>query len=412
MLKKIALKTYQSLDWQLITISSIVFLLLMIVYVFRISSLLPGFAIEEKAFINEAGNIRHIFDNPLFAPHKILQYLAIRTDHNGFLAMRLPSILLGSIVVGVFYTVLRRWYSVFVSVVTTLLFATNAFYISNVRFASPEITILIAVILLAYGLWLNTRPSAKLAITAGIVVSVLVLYTPSLIWFYLAFLFWQKKNFVQMYHGAKKYFILSVIVTIGLLVPLFLSLLSSLNTAQTYIGLPAELGPALASLPKNILLIPYQLFWQGYPGQQLNLVGTPILDIFILAMFFLGGYYFFVENKKKVSAYVIAGVGFILVLIAINSSRYLVLLLPLVYLAVASGINEMLNKWYSKFPRNPIAKGLAFSLIILAVFSSCFYNLNKYFIAWPQTPATKIVFGLPPNPSVRSINIPPFNTNK
>lgn len=405
MVKKYLIKTYRSLDWQLIGIFSIFSLLLLCLYVFRISSLLPGFTAAEKSFINNASSLRTIFDNPLFAPHKILQYIMIKLDHNGFLAMRMPSILLGTIVVGMFYTVLRRWFNVFISAITTLLLATNSFFINNVRYSSPEVTILIAVLLLAYGLWLNTKPSPRIALLAGVCIAALSLYTPGLIWFFMVFLVWQKDNLIHIFHKARPLFLLSVLSIILIVTPLLISLISTPKTITTYLGIPSQLQNAVINLPKNLIIIPYNLFWHGSNSIELNLVGTPIFDIFILAMFILGFYYFIIENKKRFSALTLTGILLVLIFIALNNSRYLVLLVPLVYIGVASGINEMLNKWYAKFPNNPIAKGLAYSLVIVAVASSCFYNLNKYYIAWPQTPATKKVFHIPPNPSQKTINI-------
>ncbi len=403
MLKKYLVKTYRSLDWQLICISAIIMLLLLCLYVFKISSLVPGFTSEEKLFINESNSIRAIFDNPLYAPHKIVQYIMIKIDHNGFLAMRLPSILLGTVTIGIFYTILRRWFSVFISVITTIMLATNSFFIASVRYASPEISILMAVLLMGYGMWLNTRPSSKLALAIGIAVSILCLYTPGLIWLFILFVIWQKKNIIELFHIARPYLLLSIFIILLLLTPLLLSLLSNPDNILAYLGFPSQIKDSLVELPANLIGIPYQLFWQGREAAQFNIIGTPIFDIFILFMFLLGCYYFVIENKKKLSIFVIVGILLMLTFIALNDSKFLVLLLPLTYIAVASGINEMLNKWYVKFPHNPIAKGLAYSLVIVAVASSCFYNLNKYFIAWPQTPQTKKIFRLPPSPKKETV---------
>jgi 4-amino-4-deoxy-L-arabinose transferase-like glycosyltransferase len=327
----------------------------------------------------------------------------IKIDHNGFLAMRLPSILLGTVTIGIFYTILRRWFSVFISVITTIMLATNSFFIASVRYASPEISILMAVLLMGYGMWLNTRPSSKLALAIGIAVSILSLYTPGLIWLFILFVIWQKKNIIELFHIARPYLLLSIFIILLLLTPLILSLLSNPDNILAYLGFPSQIKDSLVELPANLIGIPYQLFWQGREAAQFNIIGTPIFDIFILFMFLLGCYYFVIENKKKLSIFVIVGILLMLTFIALNDSKFLVLLLPLTYIAVASGINEMLNKWYVKFPHNPIAKGLAYSLVIVAVASSCFYNLNKYFIAWPQTPQTKKIFRLPPSPKKETV---------
>ena len=404
MFKLNIIKTIKSFDWQSIGLFSIIFLLLLSLYIFRISSFLPGFSLDEKTAINSANSIRSIFDNPLFAPHKLIQYFMIKIGHNGYLAMRLPSILMSTIVIGLFYSILRRWFSIFISVVATLLLATNSLYLGFTRNASTEITILAVFILVAYGLWLKTQPKPSTAIILGMFMSSLILYTPGLIWFYILFLFWQKTAIVHLYHSHKKFLVFTPVLIIVFLLPLFLSIFSSIKTLEVYLGLPDDLVNSLVNLPKNIALIPYQLFYHGLNKPSLNIVGTPVFEVFSIAMFILGSFYYVVNNKSKDLFKVLIGIVLLLCFVALNSSKYIILLVPFITIVIAYGINEMLEKWYVKFPNNPIARGLATTLIVVAVASASFYNINKYYIAWPQTPIIRSTFIYPPLPN-RSIDL-------
>jgi hypothetical protein len=65
------------------------------------------------------------------------------------------------------------------------------------------------------------------------------------------------------------------------------------------------------------------------------------------------------------------------------------ILLPFVYLAVMSGIIELLNNWFAFFPRNPMIRNLGVALISIMIGLSCYYHLYNYYIAWPNAAETK-----------------------
>ena len=79
------------------------------VYIYRITDLVPGFSVIEKVSIASASSARIIMNDPLNAPHKVLQYILTRIDHTGFIAMRGVSIVIAIGLVALFFYIIRRW---------------------------------------------------------------------------------------------------------------------------------------------------------------------------------------------------------------------------------------------------------------------------------------------------------------
>jgi hypothetical protein len=86
----------------------------------------------------------------------------------------------------------------------------------------------------------------------------------------------------------------------------------------------------------------------------------------------------------------LALIGFVLV--GISGPVPLSLLVPLLYMGIATGLAYLLHEWLKIFPNNPLARGVGLGLIIVAVAISCTYNYRAYFIAWPNADATKTTF--------------------
>jgi membrane protein YdbS with pleckstrin-like domain len=68
------------------------------------------------------------------------------------------------------------------------------------------------------------------------------------------------------------------------------------------------------------------------------------------------------------------------------------LILPVVYLLIASGIAYMLHLWLKVFPANPVARSLGIIIIMLAVFLTSIYQTRSYFVAWRYNSETSEVF--------------------
>jgi hypothetical protein len=108
-------------------------------------------------------------------------------------------------------------------------------------------------------------------------------------------------------------------------------------------------------------------------------------------MMILGLYYFSQRLYTRHSVTIFASMVILVILIplTVNYQLSVAVLLPFIYICVTAGIAELLNQWFSYFPRNPWARNFGISLLVIAIGITCFYHLQRFYVAWPNTPETK-----------------------
>ena len=381
--------------WQQVTEYLVALSATAALFAYRLHTLVPGFSLPEREAIAAAASLKTIGTDPLFLPHKFLQYLGLKLDHNGFIAMRLPSVLAGLIAAGLFFYVINKWFNLRIAAITTLLLVTSSWFLQLARVGIPEITYLGILAPLAYAVWLPNYKRPIIALGLGAVVLINTLYTPGLIWFTLIGFVWQRKTVAKLFREARIPALFTLSACVMLLTPLLLAFVRSPELIEQYIGLPAAPLEALKELPKNLALIPYHLVLRGEVNPLQNLGNLPLLDFFTVIMAILGGYSYATYFGLRRSRMILGSLVLSCLLVALQGSVTLAILLPFVYLLVAGGLNFMIEQWFMVFPYNPLARGLAVILIVGALGATTFYHLNRYFVAWPQAPATRAVYDQP-----------------
>lgn len=373
-------------------------LALFAVYIYRITDLLPGFSTSEKLTIAGARSARAIMDNPLYAPHKVMQYFFTRLEHTGFIAMRGVSIAIAlGIVALLFYTV-RRWFSFRVAALTTILFATSSWMLHITRLATPDIMMLSIMAAIAYGAWLPQTKKHKTAVALGFALVVWILYIPGLVWFVIIGGIWQRKTIVRLLRNEKAVFAVIIIGLLAVLGPIVYAVYNDPALLKAYLGLSNSPFTQVIEIPKRLLLIPVKLALLNSPPNPVYGIGRlPLLDVFTVGMAILGIYNYYVNDRLLDRSKLLLG-GIILAsgLYALGGQVGIQILLPFVFLLVASGIAFMLGQWFKVFPSNPFAAILAGVLLIGAVVVVISYNINSYFVAWPSVPATRAAFDQKP----------------
>jgi hypothetical protein len=138
--------------------------------------------------------------------------------------------------------------------------------------------------------------------------------------------------------------------------------------------------------------VPVHLFIRGPQYPDLWLGRAPLLDIFTLVACLVGAYFYLTRLDSMRSRFLVSFFAMGVVLVGLGGPVGLSLLVPILYLAAATGLAYLLRDWLTTFPLNPIARSLGLGLIILAVCVSCVYNLRGYFVAWPHNQTTKATF--------------------
>lgn len=381
--------------WQQITEYLIALAAAAALFGYRLHTLLPGFSMPEKEAIAAAGSLKIIAQDPLFLPHKFLQYLGLKLDHDGFIAMRLPSVLAGLIAASLFFYVLNKWFNLRIAALTTFLLVTSSWFLHLARSGVPEVTYLSILAPLAFAVWLPNYKKPLVALCLGAVVLINTLYTPGLIWFTVIGFVWQRKAVARLVKEVRIPALLVLSGCLVLLTPLALAFVRSPDLLLHYIGLPDQTLNALKELPQQLLYIPYHLVLRGPVNPLNNLGNLPLLDFFTVIMAVLGGYSYATYFGLRRSRMLLGSLIICCLLVAVQGSVTMAILLPFVYLLVAGGLNFMIEQWFIVFPYNPLARTVAVILILGAIGTTTFFHLNRYFVAWPQAPATRAVFNHP-----------------
>lgn len=365
---------------------------------YRLRYLVPGFSEPEKLAIAASRSVQMVLENPLYAPHKVLQYIMAKLTHTGFIAMRGISVLITIGVLVLFFYTVRRWFSFRIALISTFLFATSSWLLHIARLATPDIMSLGLMAAIAYGTWLpfNTK-RPRLALALGVGLCIWLLYTPGMVWFVLLGAMWQRKTITQVVRRSKAWTVITATSVIALVAPLLYALARDTSLIPTYLGLSSLTVDQLVHGAKQLALLPVHLLAVG-PQDPVRWLGRmPLIDLFAAVMAVLGAYNYF-QQDRKLDRYKLLLGGLVLssLLACFGGVVGLYILLPFIYLLVASGVAYMVEQWFKVFPSNPFAKILATGLLVGALLAVSFYHINHYFIAWPQAPITKSTFSQQP----------------
>jgi hypothetical protein len=373
-------------------------LALFALYIYRITDLLPGFSTSERVAIAGAKSAATIMDNPLYAPHKVLQYVFTRLDHTGFIAMRGVSIVIALAVISLFFFTVRRWFSFRVAALSTVLFASSSWMLHIARLATPDIMMLSIMAAIAYGAWLPRTKKHKTAVALGFALVIWLLYIPGLVWFVLIGGLWQRKTILRVLKNEKAVFAVIIVGLLAVLGPILYAVYNDPALLKAYLGLSISPLSQIIEVPKRLLLIPVKLAILNSPPNPVYGIGRlPLLDVFTVGMVVLGIYNYYVNDRLlDRSKLLLGGIALASGLYALGGQVGIQILMPFVFLLVASGIAFMLGQWFKVFPSNPFAAVLAGVLLVAAVVTVISYNINSYFVAWPSMPATRAAFDQKP----------------
>lgn len=365
---------------------------------FRIGTLLPGYSSSEVQAYGASGGFRTIFENPVDAPFTVVTHLLSLANDHSYLLTRLTAVGFGLAALVAFWWLLQHWYDRRVAAFGTILFGCSALFLHIARFGAPDVLMFLVIILVACGVWLK-KSANPIAVFLCFAISAALLYVPGMIWIVALGVAWQWRTIDRIFRQHLWLVTLGGLLLASALVPLGFALYKTPDIWKTLVGLPAVGWPQVGEVLSNLYQIPMALFFRYVDASPETWLGNlAILDIFSIAMLFLGGYVFIkharLQRVKLVGWAILAGI----VLISLGGGVSLSLIIPFVYILVAAGIGFLFVRWHEVFPRNPIAHILAFVLVTLAVVTACSYQLRHYFIAWPRNAETRSVYTTPELP--------------
>lgn len=363
---------------------------------YKLGSLTGGLSRAELAAASAAVGLHGIYHQPLDLPLKSVRSVDffVFSDHGQTLS-RLPNAVFGGLAMAVFGGLVYLWHGKRTTVLAGAMFATSAWVLHASRLASFDVMYLWALPTLLFSHFLLRKYYKNpLVWYVNIIIWGLLLYIPGLVWFVLADIFLQRKLVFSSWQYVKSWWQRILYVLAGLIwLPLLVTYLtrSGKDSVMTWLGLPTHIDLS-ASLLKHFVAVPVHLFIRGPQYPELWLGKAPILDIFALVTCVLGIYFYATHWQAARSRHLAVFLVLGWVLVGLGGPVSLSLLVPMLYMAAATGLAYLLLEWLKIFPNNPLARGIGIGLVVFAVSLSCLYNYRAYFIAWPHTAVTRVTF--------------------
>lgn len=369
----------------------------------QLGTLTHGYSGQEMATLLDSLHLKNgIFQHPLNAPFTLLAHALLYFHHGSLFAVRLTATIFGLLTLSMFYWLVRYWHGQRAAVFGSILFGTSAWFLHTSRLGTPDVLLFGVLGLTAFSVWLK-HSKGSLPVLLLIFMAAAWLYVPGMIWFIVAGLLWQWRALDRVFKQHLWMVTLAGLVLLATVAPLGLAIYHDPHLAKQLAGLPPLGWPQPLAVLRHIAEVPLQLIWRGpvLPARWLGHV--PVLDAFTLAMVFLGAYVY-AKHAKLVRTQLLVVILVIgAVLVGLQGDVSLTILVPFMYLLAAAGIGLLLDRWYTVFPRNPIAQGVGLGLVSLAVLAACGLGYRHYFVAWPAAPETTAAFPIPATASSDTI---------
>jgi len=283
------------------------------------------------------------------------------------------------------------------AIIGTVMFGTSAWFLHIARLDTLDVLNFGILGLIACGLWLRHTLHRNILIFVVAASAAVACYIPGLVWFVVvggAGAYPMIRH--ELRHTKTPSKVLAVLLALLLLAPLVWALGRQPALTWTVLGLPQH-WPGITEILKNLGHIPLNLFVHG-PNDAVRWLGhLPVLDIFEDVMLVLGAYAFWHYRQLGRSRLLLGSAIIATLLIMSGGPINLTILLPLLYLTIATGVFYMLEVWLKVFPSNPVARSVGMTVLFIVIAISCWFQYKSYFVAWQNAPATQTVFTYPPS---------------
>ena len=375
----------------ILTLAAVVYLL----YFRRLALLLPGYSAVELNSYFMSSSWHLISANPVNAPYFVPLWLFTAVAHHGLLATRAVAACFGTLAVVAFFIIIRPWYSFRIASLGTLLFATSAGFLHITRLGTPYVLQMGLLALFLCVLWYRRDRSHRTLITyVLVVVSGLLWYIPGLLWFEVlgAILLWPIL-LRQLQRAPKVHLANWALLLLVVLAPLIRAVVGNPHLLLTATGLPSSLN-ALPDVAANFYHAVLSIGIRGNGNPLLGVGHLPLLNAAELILGAVGAYAYLYRERSLRTVFLVGALAISLILMSFNPNTGFAALVPLLYFFIVHGLDHLLGRWFTVFPRNPIARITGVAVACCLLFFSIFYQVRAYFIAWPHTTATKQTFNL------------------
>lgn len=300
------------------------------------------------------------------------------------LSIKLPSLILGVLSFVGILILLKNWLKENVAVIAALIVITSSQFIFTSQDGTPTIMyVFFSTWLLVFALKvsrkINQRSFWEFLLMTTLVLS---LYTPLSIYIIIALasatILHPHLRYIVVRLSRKK---LLAAGTIGLvlLAPLILAIVTKPDIGLRLLGIPES----EIDVRNNLTDLSGTFFNFGWPGASDYPRSRYTLPTLLLML--LGVVQLF-QTRYTARSYIITSWILLLTpIILINPERTIITFVPLMLL-IAAGIDVLLRRWYSLFPRNPYARVAGLVPITILVAGMALVGIERYFYAYRYSP--------------------------
>lgn len=368
-----------------------------VLYAWRLATLPAHFSPDEVAAKTASASVSAIANNPVNLPHKILQLGLQSLGHHGPLAMRSVSVFFIICAVVSFYILIKWWFDRRLALLSTIAFAVSPSVIIAARNATTTSLLICALTaMMTSYLWLQAaRKSELAALICFFTIAALSLYVPGMIWVIaIGAIFFSQRLLRQArsYHNLLPYILLLIFTVLS--IPLIFVAISKPMVGREILLLPDHLWSITESL-KSIAWTGLGFVWRTRNNLPTTLGYLPVFDIFAIITAVFGVFHLLKQYSRRRTYVIIGSIAIVIIAAGLRADFLLCsLVISMMYILVAAGLDYLLNEWFSVFPRNPIARWTAIFVLSFTLLVHVIYGVRYALIAWPTAPETKTIYML------------------
>ncbi len=318
-------------------------------------------------------------------PYALLQYGSFALLGITTLSIKLPSLILGLLSLVGIILLLRHWFHTNVAVISALIVITTSQFIFTSQDGTPTIMyIFLPTWLLLLALSVSRHGEKRRGIWEILLVAVLALslYTPLSVYIIVALVS------ATILHPHLRYIVgrlprrrllVAGVVGLVLLAPLAAAIGLEPKVGRTLLGIPE----AWPDLGENIIVL-FEAHL-GFLMPNAEDAAQPVYTLPALLLMLLGGLHLFTTRHTARSYTITSWLLLLTPIVILNPSKTAITFVP-VMLLIAAGLDELLYRWYSLFPRNPYARIAGLLPVTLLVAGMALSGAERYFYTYRYSP--------------------------
>lgn len=318
----------------------------------------------------------------LNAPFRILQNLSISIFGLSNFSIKLPAILISFATIFVIIKLAHVWFEKGTATLSAIITIASSQFFFFAQNGTHEILYMFYPVLL---IWLGAKfleSKKKRVLLPLITVLALSFYTPLSVYIVIAFgltvLTHPHLRFVIKREIEKKQRVIAGITFGVILTPLIIAIVRDFSVLKEIFGVPSSLN-----LLNNFNILIGNLF--SFSSKNSLGVISPIISPPIAILILIGLYFTFSAKHTAKSYLINIWMVILLAVCLINPTLTAILFTPILILTM-TGLQSLIQTWYTIFPRNPYARVLGLIPISFFIISLLLTNLNNFRRNYIYTP--------------------------